>query len=162
MRLQCCCRKNIFAIIAPLLSAKKLSFKIIITGRNEHPSFSHLSKLSHASVRLAGEVKDIENYFAAADLFINPVEVTSGIQTKTIEALSYDLGVVCFNNTLNGIDSTLCPGKIFTANKKDYTDFVNQVIKAGLVVKSKTSDEFLKAYSMQAIAEKFAARLKSI
>jgi hypothetical protein len=33
---------------------------------------------------------------AGADIFLDPVETGGGIQSKIVEALSYDLNVVCF------------------------------------------------------------------
>ena len=152
----------IFKKIVPLLSENKFNYKVIITGRNHHPSFSYLTRLSHPSVIMAGEITDIENYFAAADVFINPVSETTGVQTKTIEALSYNLNVVSFCNTLNGIDKTLCSGKVFIAGKNNFNDFANRITEATLTDAMATPVEFTNAYSFPACIEKFAARLKSL
>lgn len=61
---------NIFTQVAPQITR---DYKIIVCGRNRIKGFEHLNSLSHPMVINAGEVDDIENYFAAADLFLNPV-----------------------------------------------------------------------------------------
>ncbi len=92
--------ENIYKEIAPRLAESNFQGRIIICGRNKLPSFQYLNSLSHPMVINAGEAEDIENYFAAADVFINPVLTGGGVQTKVIDALSYGFGVVAFRYML--------------------------------------------------------------
>ncbi|MEI2707657.1 MAG: hypothetical protein V9E96_01410 [Chitinophagaceae bacterium] len=50
-----------------------------------------------------------------------------GVQTKTLEALSYHLNVACFSNMLNGIETDLVQNKLFIANENNWTEFAQQV-----------------------------------
>jgi glycosyltransferase involved in cell wall biosynthesis len=114
--------ENIYKEIAPRLVAVDFQGKIIICGRNKLPSFQYLNHLSHPMVINGGEVEDIENYFAAADVFINPVLSGGGVQTKVIDALSYGCNVVAFKNMQNTYGQFL-----FSANCLDWNDFLKQI-----------------------------------
>jgi polysaccharide biosynthesis protein PslH len=114
--------------IAPALTEISFPFRILITGRNKFASFQYLDKLYHPNIIMAGEVDDIENYLAAADVFINPVKEGGGIQTKTLEAVSYNLNVVCYKEMTEGIRIDLCSGKLFIAEE---TNFTEKIIEAG-------------------------------
>jgi glycosyltransferase involved in cell wall biosynthesis len=118
---------NLVTQIAPLLSN---DYKIIVCGRNRIKGFEHLNDLSHPNVILAGEVMDIDTYFAAADCFINPVMTGGGVQTKNLDALAYDLNLVCFNDMLSGIDLSLCGEKVFTASPGNWEKFADSIDKA--------------------------------
>ncbi len=146
--------------VIPLLTEKKLPFKIIVCGRNQLNDFP--DNINHPLLSMTGEVDDIENYFVAADLFVNPVQSGGGIQTKTIDALGYHLNVVCFKNMLAGINEHLCNGKIFSAERGNWNEFADLVIKALAINESKTPDDFFRYYSFATQTEKFAARLKSL
>jgi len=122
--------KAIYTIIAPELSKKKFSFKIIICGRNRFREFQFLKKLSHPNVIQTGEVTSIDRYFAAADVFINPVITNTGMQTKIIDALSFHCNVVCFEEALKGIPFHLAKEKVFFAPLHDWDVLIHQSIKA--------------------------------
>jgi polysaccharide biosynthesis protein PslH len=149
----------IYAQIAPLLAKKFIASRIIVCGRNRFDSFQYLKKLSHPLVIYAGEVEDIENYFSAADTFINPVLDSGGVQTKNIDALSYGLPVVCFANVLAGLNTSLCPGKIFKAAENDWDGFSDAIIESLQTPAIDTLDSFFSYYSFASQAEKLAARL---
>jgi polysaccharide biosynthesis protein PslH len=154
--------EDIYQKIAPLLTKENGNNKIIICGRNRFSSFQYLNKLAHPSVIAAGEMMDIENYFAAADLFINPVQDSGGIQTKNIDALSYGVNLVCFNNVMAGIGPALCPGKIFAATENDWPGFIACIISAIQSPVRETPPAFFAHYSFAKEAEKLAARLNSV
>jgi glycosyltransferase involved in cell wall biosynthesis len=146
---------NIHSHIATQLTG---DYKIIICGRNHIKGFEHLNNLSHPKVINAGEVEDIDNYFAGADLFINPVITGGGIQTKNLEALSYDLNLVCFNNMLSGIDLSLCGGKIYTAIPGNWKAFI-EAINVAIASTAKIPSAFFDHYSFDRQVRKLAERL---
>ncbi|MEO5564894.1 MAG: glycosyltransferase [Chitinophagaceae bacterium] len=154
--------ENIYKEIAPRLTTTGLDFKIIICGRNRFPAFQYLKKLAHPAVILAGETDDIEPYFLASDVFINPVQTGGGIQTKNIDALGHNLNVVCFNNMLSGIDAGLTAGKIFPSPQNDWTGFIDTINKALQAAPVAISPAFFTHYSFDTQAEKLAARLNSL
>lgn len=133
--------------ILPLLSIElSQPFKIIICGRNEFGTFQYLKQLKHEHFIYAGEVEDIESYFTGADVFINPVLQTNGIQTKIIDALSYDCNVVCFEKALEGIPTDLVSNKIFIAENNDYNQFV-QKIRTAINTEAHVPPDFFERFS---------------
>jgi glycosyltransferase involved in cell wall biosynthesis len=135
---------NIYAHLAPETSANQ---KIIICGRNKIKGFEHLNSLSHPHVINAGEVEDIANYFASADIFVNPVMAGGGVQTKNLEALAFDLNLVCFSTMLSGIDLSLCGGKLFPVQPGDWKDFLHQMDVAITTIPHPTPSSFFDYYS---------------
>ena len=148
----------IYTIIAPGLSEKNISFKIIICGRNRFPEFSYLNELSQPNVINAGEIEEIEKYFAAADVFINPVIITTGIQTKVIDALSFHCNVVCFENMITDIPLELLHEKIFMAPLNDWSAFIEQTIK-GAKSFTQTPDGFMNKLHWDNLAKEFIAAI---
>jgi glycosyltransferase involved in cell wall biosynthesis len=133
--------ENIFTKIAPLLEKQSFAARVIICGRNHKPSFKYLNQFSHPSVIVAGEVTDIENYFQAADAFINPVQTGGGIQTKNIEALSHHCNVVCFANKISDMPPDLCANKLWVAEENNWPAFITATL-AALGHKEKTPETF--------------------
>lgn len=144
-----------------MLEKNKIAGKIVICGRNKTKKFQYLHRLSHPLVIQAGEVDDIENYFAAADLFINPVMTGGGIQTKNIDALNYNLSVVGFENMFTDMEDTLCKGKIFKAAAGNKQHFYEQIVAALSNAPLATPPAFYEYHSLAIQAEKLAARLNS-
>ena len=151
--------ENIFQEIAPRLTDEKFLFKIIITGRINKSGFNYLNKLTNPDIIMAGEVSDIENYFAAADIFINPAIEGGGIQTKIIDALSYDLNVVCFADVLNGIEVNLSKEKIFIVTPGSWQEFIQQ-IKNAADYTQKTPGSFLNYYNWENIISRLIAKIE--
>jgi hypothetical protein len=114
--------------LIPLLNNKRLDYKIIICGRIVFTAFDYLKRLQNENLLYAGKVADIETYFAAADVLLNPVLHGGGVQTKMIDALSFHLNVVCFEGMAEGI--TGAESKIFTAPKRDWAAFAEATTKA--------------------------------
>lgn len=135
--------------LVPSLNKLSFKYKIIICGRNRLKGFEYLRLLQNENTIFAGEVADIETYFLAADVFINPVLMGSGIQTKTMDALSYHLNVVCFKNMQGEINHV--ENKLFQVENGDWTAFAKEVLNA-----SKRCDEtqtaFFTTYNWDAIA----------
>jgi polysaccharide biosynthesis protein PslH len=151
--------ENIYREIAPRLLTENFKSKIIICGRNKLSSFQYLNSLSHPMIISAGEVEDIENYFAAADVFINPVLTGGGVQTKVIDALSYGCGVVCFEKMLEKNIQNTYGQSLFSANNLDWNDFVKQIkncCAAGLKPPVHLDEE----YSWEKITRKVVLFLK--
>jgi glycosyltransferase involved in cell wall biosynthesis len=122
--------ENIYKEIAPMLAAQNFAGKIIICGRNYEKNYEYLKQLSHPLVIQAGEVNDIENYFAAADLFINPVMSGGGVQTKNIDAASFHLPVVDFSMSEELAKKGTTINKLFSARLGDFTGFTEKIMAA--------------------------------
>jgi glycosyltransferase involved in cell wall biosynthesis len=144
--------ESIFNELAPRLLKERFAGKIIICGRNQYLAFHYLQKLSHPAVIIAGEVADINNYFAAADVFINPVRSGGGVQTKNMDALAYDCNVVCFSTMNPAAIVKLAGNKLFMA--ADWPSFIKQLLKASQQQEA-TPAAFFEEYNWQKIVANF-------
>ncbi len=159
--------ESIYNELAPRLSKEHTAIKIIICGRNRFPAFQYLKKYTHPLVIQAGEIEDISNYFAAADVFINPAEWSGGIQTKNIDALSYHCNVVCFDNMVERETIQVASNKLFTAKTADWNSFTQQIITAinatdHTTGPSPTPPIFFETYSWKKIIANVAARITAL
>jgi polysaccharide biosynthesis protein PslH len=153
--------ERIYKEIATGLAAKNFQGKIIICGRNKLPSLQYLNNLSHPMVINTGEVEDIENYFAAADIFINPVLTGGGVQTKVIDALSYGCNVVCFENMTTAIVISLAAERIFICKNNSRDEFVFQVTGISKISNNGFSD-FIDYFNFQKIAGAVSKRISNL
>lgn len=144
--------------LLPQLSLLPFSFKIVICGRNKLREFQYLNKETHPNIIMAGEVADIHAYFAAADVFINPVLTGGGVQTKILDALSYHLNVVCFQSRARGI--VHAEKKLFCVKDGSWEKFVQAVAKA-VAHRSLTSTAFFEHYNWRSIAAKAYHKMSS-
>lgn len=118
----------IYRNIAPALAAGGFAVRIILCGRNINKKYQYLEELTHPAVIQAGEVTDIGNYFAAADLFINPVLSGGGMQTKNLEALAHGCPVVCFRSVIHSLPDGYASDLLFTCPENDQAAFVSTII----------------------------------
>lgn len=153
--------KNIYSKIVPELENSGTPYKIIICGRNRKSSFNYLNRLSHPSVINAGEVNDIENYFQAADVFVNPVQSGGGVQTKNIDAIANYCPVVCFENMLAGLPLELCGNKLLFAGEDDWKNFIASTITA-MQQEEKTPDAFFAYFDWGNSIKALNERLKTL
>lgn len=141
----------IYEYLIPLLDQQNFHYKIITCGRNQS-SFHYLNELkAPTKLVMAGEVDDVETYFLAADVFINPVLTGGGVQTKTLDALSYHLNVVCFDSKLRGIENA--GEKVFAVADGDWQAFANVTI-AATQSSAPTPAAFFETYDWRTIAAK--------
>jgi hypothetical protein len=116
--------------------------------------------LSAKHIINAGEVDNIDDYFFAADVFINPVTIGGGIQTKIIDALSYQLPVICFDIMLSGIPPQLVGNLIYPVNYNDWEKFSRDMIKVKKPKPQLIQPCHLSIQNWMAIAEKTAEKIK--
>jgi polysaccharide biosynthesis protein PslH len=151
--------ENIFSHIAPGLDATGMKYRILVCGRNKRNNFSYLKKLNHPSIMNLGEVDDIDEYLAAADLFINPVQESAGIQTKNIDAVAQNCTVVCFPQSTTGIPIDPWSQKILVAQRGNWDNFV-QMIQLGLQSRTSTPEIFYQFFDWQEVIKPFIAHLQ--
>jgi glycosyltransferase involved in cell wall biosynthesis len=142
---------NVVQKLIPLLNHFDLAYKVLICGRNRYPAFDYLNRIQNPSIIFAGEVNDIENYFSAADVFINPVMTGGGIQTKIMDALSYHLNVVAFESRTREISET--GTKLWSVPDCNWTAFAEAVFKATFSC-TETPPAFFDTYNWRTIAAK--------
>ncbi len=153
--------ESIYSRIAPMLVKQNARVKVLVCGRNKELAYQYLEKFYHPLVIRAGEVDDMENYFAGADVFINPVLSGGGVQTKNIDALSYTLNTVCFRNMVDDEIIPLVKDKLFLVEANDWEAFAAQVQNA-LKMNLPTSEEFFEYYDWNNIVKKVKERIDKI
>ncbi len=151
--------ENIYKKIVPALSKTGIAHKLIICGRNRPGSFKQPDAHYHPDVINAGEVTDIDNYFQAADAFINPVAIGAGMQTKNIDALANHCNVIGFEPMTTGIPAHLCGNKLFTAARGDWETFVQLTIKA-MEHKQPTPEPFFAYFGWENCIQPLLQKLK--
>ncbi len=120
--------ENIFRELAPRLRAAGIRFRIIICGRNRFPAFQYLNTLTDPNVIMAGEVESIKPFLWEADVFINPVLYSGGIQTKNIDAIANGCNTVCFTSQATGISADVCGDKLMMAADHNWEDFTRLML----------------------------------
>lgn len=151
----------IFREIAPRLSQLDPGMRIVICGRNKKKQYRHLQQLSHPSVIMAGEVADMENYFAAANVFINPVQYGGGVQTKNMDALAAHCNLVCFEQMLDENVQRLVPQKVFAVANNNWDQFAQQMVNA-LSSKGETPEIFFEKFGWENIVRDVVDRLQHL
>lgn len=89
--------------LMPALRKIRTGVKLRIVGT----SFDQVRELGQSSdVLFEGFVSDakLEEFHLAADLFVSPVTLGSGIKIKVLEASSYGMPIAATSESLNGID----------------------------------------------------------
>jgi glycosyltransferase involved in cell wall biosynthesis len=153
--------RMIYKEIAGRLDAMRKDYRIIICGRNSHPSFAHLDQLAHPNIIRTGEVPDLSPYYSAADFFINPVLSGGGIQTKIIDALAHHKPVLSFDFGLQGIPVQNAGEKITSIKDGDWNSFASDMMSMEKN-DSRTPPVFLQAYDWSLIAQDVLSRMKAL
>lgn len=137
--------------LVPLLTEAGLPYRIIVCGRIQKKEFHHVKDAENDHLLVLGEVEDVETYFAAADVFLNPVQTGGGVQTKSLDALSYQLNVVCFQSRTAGIFGA--GNKISAVPDGDWEAFSAAVLRA-VNFTQPTPVAFFEAHNWRSIAAK--------
>ena len=115
--------------INPLLMRQDaFQYKIIICGKGLPEQWNELKEYADKNIIYAGFVDDIETYFKASDIFLNPVQTGGGIKTKMVEAIAYGSLVVSSQNGAEGIDISVCGDKLVIVPDNDPSSFAEAII----------------------------------
>lgn len=148
-------------IIPMLERSLLLPFVVIVCGRIHDPAYGYLREFRHERLCFAGEVDEIQPYFLAADVFLNPVRSGGGIKVKTIEALSYNLPVVSTEHSAMGIDRSLTGGRLKVCDDKDLTSFCKLVAEA-MKDESEVPDAYYIHYQWQHLTKEVAEAIEKL
>lgn len=151
----------IAALLIPYLNNINKNFTIIITGRIELEQFQYLKQYQNNQLKILGNVPNSSDYFLAADVYINPVAIGGGVQTKTLEALSYNLPVIAFKHMLQGIEETVTRTNIFSINENDWQSFAANTWQA-ILNKPNIPNEFFEYYAVENYIAEFLKKTKQL
>jgi len=112
-----------------LLQQKEFKYKIIICGKRLPVELNDLKEYADKNIIYAGFVEDVEMYFKAADLFLNPVQSGGGIKTKMVEAIAFGTTVITSETGAMGIHKDICGKKLIVVPDNNWDDFANAILK---------------------------------
>lgn len=142
--------------INPVLRRQHAHYKIIVCGKGLPDEMQQLKSYAGANIIYAGFVDDIDLYFKACDLFLNPLVDGGGIKTKLVEALGFGKPAVSFANGAIGVDAAVCGDRLRVVADRDvhaFTDAVGELLAFPL---QNNHAAYYAVYSWRAIAEKAA------
>lgn len=114
--------------INPLLfDDRNFNYTIIICGSKLPVNYEGLAKYKDKNIIYAGFVDDINLYFKACDIFINPVIDGGGIKTKVVEALGNDLSVISTQSGAIGIPAEITGDKMYIVEDNDWSRFADLI-----------------------------------
>jgi glycosyltransferase involved in cell wall biosynthesis len=111
-----------------LLQHRDLRYKIIICGKRLPEDLNELKDYADKNIVYAGFVDNIEMYFKAADLFLNPVQSGGGIKTKMVEAIASGTTVITTGTGAAGIYRDICGKKLIVVPDDNWKAFTEAVI----------------------------------
>ena len=147
--------------IAPLLSKTIKNFRMVITG-NRAPARLQEKMNAASNFIYAGYVDDVNEWYQAADLFLNPVVNDTGVKTKLIEAVANHCTAVSTRSGASGIHINSCGNKLIVTGDEDWEEFVNRIPGALRHSGDKTPAAFYEYYSWDSLAQKAAETIQSL
>ncbi len=144
--------------INPLLISAGYKYKIIICGKNLPASLNGLAAYKSQNIIYAGFVNEIDIYFKATDIFINPVIEGGGIKTKVVEALGFNVSVVSTASGAIGIPQEIAGDKLKVIPDGEWELFAKAIMNTK--TESPIPDEFFEYFYWGNIAERAANVIK--
>ncbi|MGJ7031691.1 glycosyltransferase family 4 protein [Niabella hirudinis] len=126
---------NLDAVVAILRSINPLlrqqfsgAYKILICGRGLPDALvQEMKAQEEKDILYRGFVEDIQLYFLAADLFINPVAEGGGIKTKLVEALGSNTPAVSYKKGAFGVPQEVAGTQLRVVADRDDRQFAAEM-----------------------------------
>ena len=112
-----------------LIANNNFKYKIIICGKSLPESYNNLVDYKSKNIIYAGFVDDINTFYKAADIFINPVMDGGGIKTKIVEALGFNVSLVTTQSGAIGIPPSITGSKMKLINNNDWASFAKAIVE---------------------------------
>ncbi len=111
------------------------------------------------NITIAGCVNNIQEYMKACDVFINPVQIGEGIQTKCLESLAQHCTVVMYDCVANGMPIYLKNQKLFIANNTEqFIEYSTFAIANKNIV---TAAQFYQDFDVDLLVQKLLQKITS-
>jgi glycosyltransferase involved in cell wall biosynthesis len=140
--------------INPHLLRSDVKYKIIVCGKGLPEEMNALRDQSAKNIMYAGFVNDIETYFKAADIFLNPVLSGGGIKTKMVEAIGFGTSVISTESGAIGLDRTVSAGKLVVVPDSDWKAFAEQTIRMSSHAYISTPPDYYREYGWKNIVKR--------
>lgn len=145
--------------VLPLLEkAEGYRFKLLVCGKDLPPEMNGLNAYRNRQVIYAGFVEDIDLYFKAADLFLNPVQSGGGIKTKMVEAIAQGTTVIATETGAQGILREACGPKLILVPDNNWQVFADAILSV-TETNRPTPAAYYTYYAWENVARKVAAQL---
>jgi len=152
---------NFIEEINPSLQKKLTNYEIIITGNRISKELIQNLK-SKKNITYRGYVDNIDIYYQAADLFLNPITNDTGVKTKVIESIANNCTVISTESGASGIMRELSEERLITVPDNDWDSFVDKIIEHYNKRNEKVLQSFNDYYSWRNITEKAATKIKEV
>lgn len=140
--------------INPLLYQSGKPYKILICGKNLPAHYHQLKDYVSKNICYCGFVDDINLYFKASDIFLNPLQDGGGIKTKLVEALGFGKYTVSSQNGAIGVDADLTNGRLKVVSDKDWGGYAQAILDYLPSIEKRDNQSFYDTFSWESIAEK--------
>ena len=139
--------------IMPKVNIKNPNIKLIVTGNKSIP-FKSKNLVNAGFV----SKKVFFRYLLGASLFVNPMQITFGVQTKTLHALALGKTIISTTQGVAGIKLNHSIKNIFIVKNND--DFSKTILKKINAKKfnKKASNYYSKIYDMRKIVDEFMVK----
>ncbi|MBI5858614.1 MAG: glycosyltransferase family 4 protein [Sphingobacteriales bacterium] len=151
--------KAITEKINPLLLQLSFRYKIIICGKDLPLEMNSLKEYADKNIIYPGFVDDIETYFKAADIFLNPVISGGGVKTKMVEAIGFGTTVISTATGAAGVDKNVCGDKLIILPDNDWRGFANAIIETTNKVYAATPDQYYQLYAWENIIPRIVSAI---
>ncbi len=148
--------------INPLLQQNGITYTILICGNHLPERYNNLKAYKNKNVIYAGFVKDIDTYFKAADIFMNPISEGGGIKTKLVEALAGNSSAVSFSSGAFGVPAELTGGKLIVVPDGDSTALFEAIQQSLALLKKDIPTDFYEHFYWGNIVQKAYQHMLSI
>lgn len=139
--------------ILPRLQAASFSYQFMVCGKHLPPHMNNLNEYTHLNVHYAGFVPDIDLYFKACDVFLNPLIDGGGIKTKLVEALGFGKCAVSTANGAIGVDPAVTGGRLRIVPDHQWDAFANEIIDLANKKPANNNADFYQTFFWGYIAE---------
>ncbi len=141
--------------IDPLLKQMLADYRVVITGKGASKELQALME-SAPGIEYRGFVPDLQELFASASVFLNPVLNDTGIKTKVVEAIANHCPVVSTRSGATGMVKEVCGSQLKMTEDGDWQAFTEEVVATLKQAPSSTPEAFFRVYSWKAIAAEVA------
>lgn len=147
--------------INPVLQQSLSNYKILICGKGLRNEL--VEKINAIDeIIYTGFVKDIDVYFAACDVFINPVVEGGGVKTKLIEALGFGKESITYFSGSFGAEPQATGGRLHIVEDYNAEKFAEAMIQSLSNPVEDSNAAFYETYNWAKIAAKISAVYKDL
>ncbi|HTN07636.1 glycosyltransferase family 4 protein [Agriterribacter sp.] len=148
--------------INPLLQQNGIAYTILVCGNHLPERYNNLEFYKNKNIIYGGFVKDIDTYFKAADIFMNPISEGGGIKTKLVEALAGNSSAVSFASGAFGVPAEITGGKLIVVPDGDSAALFEAIQQSVALLKEDISTDFYEHFYWGNIVQKAYQHLLSM